>query len=340
MNKMAKEEQKGELEERLKEIVKKKDDRLSRSHWLREEPAEKQEADLAKIINVYETILADEESSEYYSLANGLLTDKETIYKFVDHVKKYELSHKLLRSIGGFLSGLINNLEEKEEITIDLSKFGYLDDLGYRLNSQNVKIIGNSRLNLGFYMNSGKLTLVGNAFNQAGLNMHGGELIIKGNVTYNLGEFMEDGKIILEGNAGEDVGGYMYGGIIIVNGNAGKHVGSHMKGGEIHLNGDYESLSNKIEGGKIYHKGELILEKDSPEKNYPIHKKVKKSYTGFFYKAAAVIALAGAAAYGIHDYIELRRQNQKQAEMLREIEKRLKEKTRIFNDMADIFKEK
>jgi len=33
-----------------------------------------------------------------------------------------------------------------------------------------------------------------------------------------------------------------------------------MEGGEIYLNGDYESLSNSVSGGNIYHKGKLIVE--------------------------------------------------------------------------------
>jgi hypothetical protein len=38
-------------------------------------------------------------------------------------------------------------------------------------------------------------------------------------------------------------------------------IGHDMKGGEVHFNGDYEGISDEIKGGKIYHKGKLIVDK-------------------------------------------------------------------------------
>jgi len=34
-----------------------------------------------------------------------------------------------------------------------------------------------------------------------------------------------------------------------------------MKGGEIHVNGEIEGLGEDIKGGRIYHKGKLIVNK-------------------------------------------------------------------------------
>jgi formylmethanofuran dehydrogenase subunit C len=51
----------------------------------------------------------------------------------------------------------------------------------------------------------------------------------------------------------------MEGGKIIVNGNAGEKVGDFMNSGEIRIEGEYESLTDYIKGGKIYHKRKLIF---------------------------------------------------------------------------------
>ena len=93
--------------------------------------------------------------------------------------------------------------------------------------------------------------------------MSGGRIIVKGNAGDSVGGSMLDGEIIIEGNVGEGVGKFMHKGKIIVNGNAGQYAGFSMKGGEIHLNGDYVSISEHIFGGRIYHKGELLVDKDS-----------------------------------------------------------------------------
>jgi len=50
-------------------------------------------------------------------------------------------------------------------------------------------------------------------------------------------------------------------GIITVKGDAGKLVGDGMRGGAIHVEGHYEKLGGGIKGGKIYHKGVLIVGK-------------------------------------------------------------------------------
>jgi formylmethanofuran dehydrogenase subunit C len=47
-------------------------------------------------------------------------------------------------------------------------------------------------------------------------------------------------------------------GDIVVEGNAGLNIGEAMTGGNIHLNGDYQ-LSDRINGGNIYHKGKPIV---------------------------------------------------------------------------------
>jgi hypothetical protein len=50
-------------------------------------------------------------------------------------------------------------------------------------------------------------------------------------------------------------------GSITVIGDAGNNIGEGMRGGEIHLEGDCSGLSGSIVGGRIYHKGNLIVDK-------------------------------------------------------------------------------
>ncbi|NYZ74441.1 hypothetical protein H0O00_04830 [Candidatus Micrarchaeota archaeon] len=69
-------------------------------------------------------------------------------------------------------------------------------------------------------------------------------------------------NITVNGNAGNAVGGYMCGGSITIKEDAGDYTGQGMKGGEIRLLGDYKSISFHIlSGGKIFHKGKLIVDK-------------------------------------------------------------------------------
>ena len=48
------------------------------------------------------------------------------------------------------------------------------------------------------------------------------------------------------------------GGEILIKGDADELVGSNMSAGVIRLNGGHKSLSEKITGGEIYHKGARI----------------------------------------------------------------------------------
>ena len=95
--------------------------------------------------------------------------------------------------------------------------------------------------------------------------MQDGSITINGDIGIGVGQLMKGGVITINGNAMALIGFYMEGGKVIVNGNAGKGVGNGLKGGEIHLNGSYESISDLICGGRIYHNGELIAGKESDD---------------------------------------------------------------------------
>ncbi len=87
--------------------------------------------------------------------------------------------------------------------------------------------------------------------------------IINGVVGDRLGQEIISGNIIVNGNAGDYLGGWMKDGRIELNGCAGYHVGHDKKGGDIHLNDEYGSIgAQRLGGGKIYHKGKLIVNND------------------------------------------------------------------------------
>lgn len=142
---------------------------------------------------------------------------------------------------GLFLSALINNCK----------------DTDFVIHTQHL-IKGIGELGL---MNTKNIIVNGNAGDNVGQEMEGGSIMINGNVGKTAGNFMRGGSITVNGDADQYLGFYMQSGTITVTGNAGEDVGLSMKGGEIHLLGDYESISNDIEGGKIYHKGKLIWSK-------------------------------------------------------------------------------
>jgi len=159
---------------------------------------------------------------------------------------------------GLYLNALINKSNDKDFkiITNYLSK--NIDYIGYK-NRKNIDVNGNAGDWIGNGMKRGEITVNGNVGYRVGLNMEDGKITINGNAGYWVGGDMKNGEITINGNAEGEVGLGMKSGKITINGNAGDYVGYGMKGGEIHLNGDYESLSDYIHGGNIYHKGKLIV---------------------------------------------------------------------------------
>ncbi|MDD5171994.1 MAG: hypothetical protein PHF60_03070 [Candidatus ainarchaeum sp.] len=87
------------------------------------------------------------------------------------------------------------------------------------------------------------------------------DLVINGNVGSRAGMGMENGSMLIKGDA-EDVGCAMKGGTISVEGDAKSSIGWNMDGGEIHVEGGLsEHLCSGVRKGRIYHKGELIVDK-------------------------------------------------------------------------------
>jgi len=160
-----------------------------------------------------------------------------------------EFEHRAAFSMmmGPFLSVLINNGRDSDYVihTGHLTK--ELHYLGYE-NTKSITVIGNVGDYLGYVMKGGSITVNGNAASEVGCQMEGGTITVNGNAWQHLGAGMGGGSIIVRGNAGKEVGANFWG-------------KTEMVGGEIHLEGDYESLGQDIRGGKIYHKGVLIVDK-------------------------------------------------------------------------------
>ena len=92
------------------------------------------------------------------------------------------------------------------------------------------------------YHNTKRVTVIGDTGDRLGYCMGG------------------KGEIIVRGDVGDELGMYMTSGKITVLGNAGDSVGLTMDGGEIHLGGGFSSIKMVL-GGRIYHKGRLIVDK-------------------------------------------------------------------------------
>ena len=187
----------------------------------------------------------DEKDRHPYRLAMILLEDVKyparAVEQFSILIPEFQGPECFSRMAGYFLTALVNNGRNFDYV-LHTKHYGFA-----------VSEIGTQ--------NSKRIIVDGDVGNLAGTDMRSGRLLINGNADDSLGCAMKGGIIIINGNATEGVGSEMEGGTIIVKGNADRGVGFRMMGGEIHLEGDYKSLDEDIKGGKIYHKGKLIVDK-------------------------------------------------------------------------------
>jgi hypothetical protein len=142
---------------------------------------------------------------------------------------------------GLYLSILIDSCPEDGAIihTIHLARL--IDGLGSH-NRKRFSVDGDVNESIGGQMTDGAIIVSGNAGNGVGAGMTGGIITVKG-------------------DAGEGVGYTMRGGTIIVEGSAKGDVGDWMEGGEIRIEGRIDIIANSMKHGKIFHKGELIVDK-------------------------------------------------------------------------------
>jgi hypothetical protein len=196
-----------------------------------------------------------------------------------------ELQNEMLFNFkaGTYLSALINNSEEREfvihtkHLMEPINHIGYLnskmiivegdagDDAGARMVAGTLIINGNADFSVGNAMQGGVIIVNGNAEERVGTEMSGGSITIKGNAGDMAACEMTGGEITIEGDARNKAGIMMRGGKFTINGVAAWFLGEGMEGGEIHVNGriiDFmATLRNSVIGGKIYHKGKLIIDK-------------------------------------------------------------------------------
>ena len=178
---------------------------------------------------------------------------------------------------GYFLSALINSSPESDFTVCTGQLDGRINFLGL-WNTKNITVEGNTgrfighsmicgriviegstAWMVGHMMETGEIVICGDGGNYLGDDMKGGKIIVKGNVGGTAGNSMKNGEIIVEGNGDIEVGMYMKGGKITVKGDV-KGVG-WLNGGEVHLFGECDEMCRLGRGGKIYHKGKLIVDK-------------------------------------------------------------------------------
>ena len=172
-----------------------------------------------------------------------------------------------------FLSFLINNGTESDYF-IHTSSYRDLDFLGC-LNTKNIMVNGNAGHHLGISMKEGRITVLGDSGVGTGYHMKGGMIEVHGNAGPSAGEDMKNGVLIIHGDAGPFLAMRAHDSRIHIIGNAGRETGKWMARTEIHISGNHKGISKKIISGRIYHKGELILEKEGGhyEKGHTIQKK-------------------------------------------------------------------
>jgi hypothetical protein len=182
---------------------------------------------------------------------------------------------------GVFLSALVMHLSRcrrDDSYIIHTAHLDPVDFIGIQ-NAAMLRVVGSVGEDLGGEMALGRITIEGNTGHKVGYQLHGGEIVVMGdvesyvgqqmwkgrihvhgNVLFEIGTEMGNGEIIIEKDVFANVGHSMRGGTITIKGNAGMDVGNGMRNGVIHLEGDFKNIGT-VKGGKIYHKGKLIVDK-------------------------------------------------------------------------------
>lgn len=186
-----------------------------------------------------------------YAIGKTLYSQKE-IERFSRILPVFQHEDRFGERAGMFLSALINLGYEKKYIVHTDPLIIPVDFLGYK--------------------NKKKILVKGDIGHSGGQGMHCGEMIVEGKAKSHVGFYLKGGCITVKQKAGDYIGSLMDNGRITIGGSSGEHIGWGMKGGVIHLDGDYKSIfwwegkevegidTGKMEGGRIYHKGNLIID--------------------------------------------------------------------------------
>ncbi|MDD5171769.1 MAG: hypothetical protein PHF60_01915 [Candidatus ainarchaeum sp.] len=171
--------------------------------------------------------------------ARGLQCSAKDVERLSLAFAEFRDEEQFSMKAGVFLSALINNGNDTDYVVHTLPSLGQFHEIGWE-NTKNIVVKGDIESG-GWRMSAGRIIVEGDVSNTVGTGMTGGTIVVEGNVSFMVGLGMEGGRIIVKG----DVEG---------------SVGNTMRDGEIYLEGDYAKLSNDVYGGKIYHKGELIVD--------------------------------------------------------------------------------
>jgi hypothetical protein len=199
------------------------------------------------------------------------------VERFCLMLGEYEDEPDLTHASGDFLTALIRHgggssyrlplghiqqeiasitLENEKNLLIDGGNLWFLGD---NMSEGRIHVRQAKIRDMGGLLAGGSIIIEGDAEESIGFGMQGGTIIIEGNVIANRNGVRVDFDELRADHAG--VGFGMSDGTIIIKGDAGEHIGHEMEGGGIYLEGGYVSISDKIFGGKIYHKGKLIVDK-------------------------------------------------------------------------------
>jgi hypothetical protein len=179
--------------------------------------------------------------NEAGDIIRGLACTSKDIEEFSLALSRFQGDALFDLKAGLFLSALINHCPERICVIHTSHLYEGISELGFR-NTKDIVVEGDVGLLVGFEMKGGRILVRGSGGNSAGRSL-------------------ENGDIILEGNVCHAVGLSSRGGTITVKGDAGQEVGAWMDGGNIHIFGEISSLSNDVQGGKIFHNGILIVDK-------------------------------------------------------------------------------
>jgi hypothetical protein len=224
-------------------------------------------------------LVSDDKYNEIYHVVKTLRFTTRDVEEFILALEGFQHRERFSTKAGVFLSALINVGEESNYVIHTQHLEEPLDCLGYR-NEKNIYVKGDAGDGFGLYMRggiivvdgyggngighgmeNGRITVNGDAGHYVGVDMKGGDIVVNGSVKVGIGQTMEGGSITIGGEAERELGQFMRDGSIVIRGDAGSSVGEAMEGGVIMLEGRYGSLSVIIKGGRVYHKGKLILDK-------------------------------------------------------------------------------
>jgi formylmethanofuran dehydrogenase subunit C len=162
--------------------------------------------------------------------------------------------------------------------------------VGLYMNDGEIVVRGDAEANVGLQMHGGKITVEGDTITEditildgtlvfkgnvkgehiGDHNTFGGRISVKGDVEGMIGKSQTEGEIVIHGDVKGDVGPGLRGARITVKGSVDGVVGAFkssngnnyapMDSGEVHIGGEIKELE-EINGGKIYQRGKLIVDK-------------------------------------------------------------------------------